>query len=109
MLSKERLVKHLSSRNYEPSTAEEIASALSVSPEEFRELEKTLKKLEDEGLAFKSRRGRYLWCERNHIVVGRLQVHPQGFAFLMPEKGDLPDIFVPPDQKGDAIHGDRVL
>ncbi|HOA77272.1 MAG TPA: ribonuclease R [Thermosynergistes sp.] len=109
MFSKERLVKHLSSRNYEPSTAEEIASALSVSPEEFRELEKTLKKLEDDGLAFKSRRGRYLWCERNHIVVGRLQVHPQGFAFLMPEKGDLPDIFVPPDQKGDAIHGDRVL
>ena len=45
-------------------------------------------------------------------IPGRLQVHRDGYAFLIASR-DLPgvvgDVFVPPDALGTAMNGDRVL
>jgi ribonuclease R len=46
-----------------------------------------------------------------HTILGRLVAHRDGYGFVVPEKpredfeGDL---FIPPDQMHDAMHGDRV-
>ena len=46
------------------------------------------------------------------FVVGRLQMHKDGFGFVIPDhrpddmRGDL---FIPPDETGGAMHGDRVI
>src|SRR5260221_6527385 len=52
------------------------------------------------------------------LVVGRLRMHRDGYGFVIPEPGSLParaqgklqgDIFIPPPEVGDAMHGDQVL
>jgi ribonuclease R len=52
------------------------------------------------------------------LVVGRLRMHRDGFGFVIPEPGSLParaqgklqgDIFIPPPEVGNAMHGDQVL
>src|SRR3954454_20571776 len=52
------------------------------------------------------------------LVVGRLRMHRDGYGFVIPEPGSLPqraqgklqgDIFVPPPEVGNAMHGDQVL
>jgi ribonuclease R len=52
------------------------------------------------------------------LVVGRLRMHRDGFGFVIPEPGSLParaqgklqgDIFIPPPNVGNAMHGDQVL
>src|ERR1700688_4769922 len=46
------------------------------------------------------------------LLVGRLVAHRDGYGFVVPEspRTDLDgDLFIPPDQLGDAMHGDRVL
>ena len=48
--------------------------------------------------------------DRNRIV-GRLVAHRDGYGFVVPDtpRPDLDgDLFIPPDQLGDAMHGDRV-
>ena len=52
------------------------------------------------------------------LVVGRLRMHRDGYGFVIPEPGSLParaqgklqgDIFIPPPEVGNAMHGDQVL
>jgi ribonuclease R len=52
------------------------------------------------------------------LVVGRLRMHRDGYGFVIPEPGSLParaqgklqgDIFIPPPDVGNAMHGDQVL
>ncbi|HEY6350290.1 MAG TPA: RNB domain-containing ribonuclease [Candidatus Angelobacter sp.] len=53
-----------------------------------------------------------------NLVAGRLHMHRNGYGFVTPEPDSLPprargklqgDIFVPPPDVGNAMHGDRVL
>jgi ribonuclease R len=53
-----------------------------------------------------------------NLAVGRLNMHRDGFGFVIPEAGSLDqrlksrlagDIFIPPPAVGSAMHGDRVL
>lgn len=39
---------------------------------------------------------------------GRLQAHPAGFAFVLPEDPNLPDLYIPKGHLGGAWHGDLV-
>lgn len=43
------------------------------------------------------------------VVSGRLTTHRDGYGFVVPDGGDLPDVFVPPDALSSAVHGDKVL
>jgi ribonuclease R len=52
------------------------------------------------------------------LIVGRLRMHRDGYGFVIPEPGSLParaqgklqgDIFIPPPEVGNAMHGDQVL
>lgn len=40
--------------------------------------------------------------------VGLIRVHPRGFAFVRPEEGDIPEIFIPKRKTGGAVDGDFV-
>src|SRR5271165_3840632 len=47
-----------------------------------------------------------------NLLAGRLVTHRDGYGFVVPEmpRRDLDgDLFIPPDQLGDAMHGDRVI
>jgi ribonuclease R len=53
-----------------------------------------------------------------NLVVGRLHTHRDGYGFVTPDPDSLPvraqgklqgDIFIPPPEIGNAMHGDRVL
>ena len=41
------------------------------------------------------------------IVIGTIQVHPKGFAFVTPDRGGV-DLFIPPPEVADRRDGDRV-
>ena len=52
------------------------------------------------------------------LVAGRLRMHRDGYGFVLPDPGSLParaqgklqgDIFIPPPEIGNAMHGDHVL
>ena len=45
-----------------------------------------------------------------NLVAGRLDLHRDGFGFVRPAQGDREDdIFIPPNEIGDAMQGDQVL
>jgi len=66
----------------------------------------------------KERWGLPTTASNQDLVVGRLRMHRDGYGFVIPEPGSLParaqgklqgDIFIPPPEIGNAMHGDQVL
>lgn len=80
-----------------------------VSKEEISDFKALLDTLEQEGQIILTRNGRYGVPDRMGLVKGRLQVHAKGFAFLISEEPDHPDVYVHANDLKSAMNGDIVL
>ena len=119
-----------------PASIREIASGLSLRHSGRRALGGLLSRLKRQRVVEEVRGGRYrLAGERSqpraaaksnfrsgapptsatrdsNLLAGRLVAHRDGYGFVVPDspRTDLDgDLFIPPDQLGDAMHGDRVI
>ncbi|MHA6251820.1 ribonuclease R [Oceanobacillus sp. CAU 1775] len=93
-----------------PLKVEEIEEKLHIQDaEEFKDLVKTLNELEESGELVRTRKNRYGLPERMNLVLGKIQMHKKGFAFLIPEEEGMDDIFINPSDLASAMNGDKVL
>jgi ribonuclease R len=110
---KERIAAFVREQAYRPLTAAELADALNVTPSGLERFERILAELEKEGQIILTRAGRYGAPERMNLVVGRVQGHPRGFGFLIPDPtgtgAKATDIFLGKESLNGAMHGDRVV
>lgn len=105
-----RILAFMKEDDYKPLTVAEIEDAFELEEaEEFKELVKTLVKMEAQGLVVRSRSNRYGLPERMNLLRGRFIGHAKGFGFVSPEEVGMDDIFIPPHEINGAINGDTVL
>ncbi|WP_174721853.1 ribonuclease R, partial [Paenibacillus xylaniclasticus] len=95
---------------YKPMTYQELEQHFNiVGAEEFRSFLKLLNELEEAGKIIRTRNDRYGVIERMNLVRGRVQAHPKGFAFLIPEEKEHPDVYLHANDLKSAMNGDIVL
>jgi len=110
MLNEQELLDFMRETAYRPMTAQELAQAFGVPDAEgFKELLRLLNRLEDEGNIYRNRHNRYGIPERMNLIRGRLQTHPKGFGFLIPDDRDQPDIHIHANDMRGAMNNDLVL
>ncbi|WP_449443136.1 ribonuclease R [Ureibacillus acetophenoni] len=96
--------------DYKPLKVDEIEELLGLEDaDEFKELIKTLVRMEDQGYVVRSRSNRYGLPERMNLLRGKFIGHAKGFGFVTPEEEGMDDIFIPPHEINGAINGDIVL
>ncbi|CEG23429.1 Ribonuclease R [Planococcus massiliensis] len=106
----QRLLSFMREDAYKPLTVQEIEEQFGFEDaDEFKELVKTLVKLEEKGLLVRSRVNRYGVPERMNLMRGKFIGHPRGFGFVAPEEAGMDDVFIPPTEVNGAINGDTVL
>lgn len=107
---KDRLLTFFNETDTRPLSVEEIEERLEIEgAEEFTELVKALNELEESGDLVRTRKNRYGLPEKMNLVLGRIQMHSKGFAFLIPEEDGQDDIFINPSDLNSAMNGDKVL
>ncbi|NWF85251.1 MAG: VacB/RNase II family 3'-5' exoribonuclease [Bryobacteraceae bacterium] len=78
-----------------------------------RDIETALDALARKGRIIELRGGQYVLASRSReYAVGRLNMHRDGYGFVVPEvppPGLKGDIFIPPGAAGWVMHGDRVM
>lgn len=90
-----------------PMLADELARALGVKGDAEREaFEGRLAAMTREGQLMTNRKGQLCVVAKLDLITGRVQGHPDGFGFLIPDDGS-PDIFLGPKEMHKALHGDR--
>ena len=103
---KESLLALMEDSSYVPMKLKELSMLLNVPRERREELKEVLDALIADGKIVLSRRGKYGRPEKK-ILTGIFSGSSRGFGFVVPEDGQQ-DIYIPADQTGDAMHGDRV-
>lgn len=91
---------------YVPMKLKELAMLLGVPKEQRRELEEVLNELVVSGKVGISKKGKYARSEV-FAQTGTFTAHHRGFGFVTIE-GREDDLFIPPDDTGDAMDGDTV-
>ncbi|MDP1568815.1 MAG: ribonuclease R [Vicinamibacterales bacterium] len=111
-MTREELLKAMRARVPHPATARELLRVLDVPRDERVAFKRLLKRLVADGELVMTRGDRYGLPDKMDLVVGRLDGHPSGFAFVVPERpveGLSRDIYVPAHLLADAMHGDRIV
>lgn len=106
---KTKLLSFMSEEAYKPLSFGELCRIFDVEKNMKKELLNSLNELEDEGKIIFTRSERYGIPERMNLVVGSIEGNQKGYAFLRPDKKEIPDIFVSPTDMNGAMHGDRVI
>ena len=109
MPSREQLLDQIRQRVQHPASARELMQALQIPKEERATFRRHLKALVADGQLIEVRGKRYGLAEKMDLVVGRLQLHAGGFGFVLPERANEPDVFIPAVHLKEAMHGDRVV
>jgi ribonuclease R len=91
-----------------PVAPERLAALLDIEAEERELFERRLNAMERDGQIMRNRRGALLIVQKLGLVRGRVQGHPDGFGFLVPDEGG-GDLFLGPWEMSKVMHGDRVM
>jgi ribonuclease R len=89
-----------------PLTAAELAQRLEIKKRERRAFDEALAALERAGEVMQNRAGALLIARRIALVAGRVEGHPDGHGFLVPDEGG-PSVFLPAAEMREVMHGDR--
>ena len=101
------LLAYLESKDYRPLSLREILRRIDVPREDHSEVRRAAKDLLHAGRLAKTRDNRLIASRSGGALRGRLQMHRDGYGFVVPEDGS-PDLFIPPRRTGGAMGGDVV-
>ncbi|WP_066366003.1 ribonuclease R [Neobacillus fumarioli] len=106
----EKLLHYMKDEAYKPLTVQELEAAFGIEDSsDFKEFVKALVQMEEKGMVVRTRANRYGLPEKMNLVRGKLTGHAKGFAFVVPDEPGMDDIFIPPTETRNAMHGDTVL
>jgi len=110
MVQEHDLLAFMEETAYKPMTVQELEAHFSDgSADGFKQLVQLLARLEGEGKIVRTRTNRYGIPERMNLIRGKLQQHPKGYAFLIPEDRELSDIYIHANDLKGAMNNDTVL
>jgi ribonuclease R len=110
MLARDHVLSLMRERVQHPATVQEIQRLLRLPRQDRATLRRHLKSLVESGEIIKIRGNRYGLADRMDLVVGRLETHPRGFGFVVPDADhDHPHVYVAALNLKEALHGDRVV
>src|SRR6478752_446754 len=96
MLSRDDLLRQLRDRVQHPATSRELLQLLRVPREERPAFRRLLKALVSDGELLQIRGNRFGLADRMNVIVGRLQMHPAGYGFVVPDGAAEQDLYIAP-------------
>jgi ribonuclease R len=111
MMNDEQLLKLIRETVDHPASTRELLQILRIPREERTTFRRRLKSLVSRGQLIRIRGNRYGVPDRMNLVVGRVQTHPAGYGFVVPEQplDGGGDIYIAGPNLSEAMHGDRVV
>lgn len=110
MLDRDTLLTFIQKEADKPVTVAEMEARFEIETSaEFKTLVQLLNQLEDEGEIVRTRTNRYGTPEKMSLIKGTIQGNAKGFAFLLPDIPEDPDVFIAEKDLNGAMNLDKVL
>lgn len=106
----EKILAFMREEAYKPLTIQELEEVFGLKDSsEFKAFVRTMNYLEEQGLIVRTRSNRYGVPERMNLIRGKVQRHPRGYAFIIPEEEGYPDVYVAENDLNGAMNNDTVI
>jgi ribonuclease R len=105
--SREYILQALAERGV-PVGQEDLCSQLQIALHEEELFTRRLRAMERDGQIMRNRKGAICVVDKLDLIKGKVQGHPDGFGFLIPEDGS-PDLVLSEKEMHKALHGDTVM
>ncbi len=106
---KRKIVKLLKHADYAPLKLSQLAKALGVSSEDYAQFKSAFEELRRAGHVVVGARNLISLPSMSGRIIGTFRANPKGFGFITPLEPHLHgDLFVPPNETGEAMTGDIV-
>src|SRR4051812_30651372 len=112
MLNADQLLNLIREKVEHPATPRELLQRLKIPREQRATVTRLLTSLVQAGHLVQTRGNRFGLPDLMNLVVGRVQTHPRGFGFVIPDRpieGLSGDIFIAGGNLNQAMHGDKVV
>lgn len=91
-----------------PIDERRLQQLLGLKRGEFEAFARRLAAMERDGQIVRNRKGAILVAQKLDVVRGRVEAHPDGHGFVVPDDGS-DDLYLPPAEMRQLMHGDTVL
>jgi ribonuclease R len=91
-----------------PMVEEDLQALLEITHKEADLFTRRLRAMERDGQIMRNRRGALCMTDKIDLIKGRVQGHPDGFGFVIPEDGS-GDLVLSAKEMHKALHGDTVM
>jgi ribonuclease R len=91
-----------------PVSVGQLYELLEIGEGEQEIFNRRLNAMEREGQIIRNRKGALCIAEKINLIAGKVQGHPDGFGFLIPDNGG-DDLFLSPREMSQVLHGDRAM
>lgn len=91
-----------------PVDVEAFMAKLGITEAERDLFQRRLAAMQRDGQLVINRKGQLCLPEKIDLIRGRVEGHPDGFGFIVPEDGS-DDLYLSPKEMHRVLHGDRVL
>jgi len=109
MVAKNLLTNFFKEKVTRPLSFREIVYSLNLSPPERRSLKRILREMLRDGDIVKTRKNLYGPASEMSLVTGYLELHKEGYGFVISEKPGEKDIFIPARATLGAMDNDRIV
>lgn len=91
-----------------PVSEEKLCKLLQIRKSEHEIFGRRLAAMERDGQILRNRKDALCIAEKLNLIPGKVQGHPDGFGFLIPDAGG-EDLFLSPKEMAKVLHGDRAM
>jgi len=91
-----------------PLEPQHLEQLLEIRPEERETFARRLRAMERDGQIMSNRRGAICIVNKLGLIRGRIQGHPDGYGFLIPDDGST-DLYLSSWEMSKVLHGDRAV
>jgi ribonuclease R len=91
-----------------PVSFDRLCDLLDVKRFEQEDFQRRLGAMARDGQLLQNRRGDWLIPDKADLIRGRVEGHPDGFGFLVPDAGGA-DLFLSAKEMDKVLHGDRAI
>jgi ribonuclease R len=105
--SREYILQMLAEKGI-PLEQDDLCALLQIEHHEQDLFNRRLRAMERDGQIMRNRKGAICEVDKLDLIKGKVQGHPDGFGFLIPEDGS-PDLVLSEKEMHKALHGDTVM
>jgi len=117
MITDQNILRHIERQPHRSAGYKQLVREMSARGSDRRVLTERLEALVKSGRLVETGRDRYTLAEHaaahQNLIAGRLNMHRDGYGFVIPNAGQRStidgDIYISPQAIGSAMHGDQVL